>query len=90
MVTISYPPEKIKYYRIFQKHAEEVAKNQFKIQLSEHLKKGRKKSTFKFHPTHVQEHLIKISSDILGGKISIESAMSYVAHDYDFKKERYG
>jgi hypothetical protein len=86
----NYPEKLSKYYRIIQTHAEKVAKRQYDLQLEEHLKKGRKKSTFKFNPTRVQQHLIKLSSDVLGGKASVEDAMSYIAHDYDFQKERYG
>lgn len=85
-----YPEQLSKCYHVLQAHAEAVAKRQYALQLAEHLKKGRKKSTFKFKPTRVQQHLIELSSRVLGGKASVESAMAYVAHNYDFKKERYG
>jgi hypothetical protein len=68
-------------------------------QLQAHLKKGRAKSTFKFHPTEVLEKLVKMLGDVVGYKnqktgeirygITPQEAMSYIAHDYDFQKQRY-
>lgn len=102
-------------YKVLQKHAEKVAERQYNLQLEAHLKKGRKKSTFKFTPTTVLNTLIKMSRQVIGTKtakpipknapkgklipfeygevkygITPKEVMSYIAHDYDFNKERYG
>jgi len=90
VMTPKYPERLVKYYRIIQGHAEKVAANTYQSQRAAHLKRGRKASTFKYKPTRTLEHLCKMSSDVLGEKVSVEDAMSYIAHDYQFHIERYG
>ena len=91
---------RMKCYRVLQAHAKKVAENEYTIQLAAHLKKGRKHSTFKFTPTEVLNKLVRMSKDVAGTrntftgkvtyKITPKEVMGYIAHDYDFNKERYG
>jgi hypothetical protein len=53
-------------YKVLQAHAYIVAERAYNEQLAHHLKKGRKKSTFKFVPTEVLNKLIKMSKQVVG------------------------
>ena len=77
-------------YRVLMKHAEKLGERQYRLQLITHLKKGRKKSTFRYNPTAVHRKLVSLSSDVLGNRETPKDIMGYLAHDYDFNKERYG
>jgi len=101
MVTEALSREnRVACYKVLQAHAEKVAQNTYMEQLQAHLKKGRKKSTFRYQPTEVLEKLVKMSADVMGTKnqktgeirygITPKEAMSYIAHDYDFQKQRLG
>lgn len=109
------PENRLAAYRVLLKHAEKVAERQYALQLAEHLRRGLKKSTFKWHPTPVLIRLQKMARQVIGTKralplpkntppgklvpirygpvrygITPKEVMSYIAHDYDFQKERFG
>ena len=89
------PENRLAAYRVLMKHAEKVAERQYALQLAAHLKKGRKKSTFKWVPTPVLIKLQNMAAHVVGSRMTKPSitpsqVMSYIAHDYDFQKERFG
>jgi len=87
-------------YRVLQKHAEVIAKKEYASQLSAHLKKGRKRSTFRYSPGSVVNTLVQMSKDVVGTrntftgkvthKISPKKCMEYIANDGEFNYVRYG
>jgi len=87
-------------YNVLQKHAEIIAKKEYASQLASHLKKGRKKSTFRYSPSDLLNKLVKMSKDVVGtrnaftGKVTYkttpEKVMKFIANDGEFNYVRYG
>ena len=87
-------------YHVLQKHAEIIAKKEYAQQLAVHLKKGRKKSTFRYSPSDLLNKLVRMSKDVVGtrnthtGKVTYKTTpkevMGFIANDGEFNYVRYG
>lgn len=87
-------------YKVLQKHAEIIAKKEYAAQLAQHLKKGRKRSTFRYNPGNVVNKLVQMSKDVAGTqntftkkvtyKTTPKKCMEYIANDGEFNYVRYG
>jgi preprotein translocase subunit SecB len=68
--------------------AERIAENAYDSQLKAHVKKGRKKSTFRFTVPQEQLDVIQNLKDYQSHKIDANEAMS-ILHTYDVDNARF-
>lgn len=84
-----WTPQQIQAHRALMKAAEKMGWNNYQAGLAAHVRKGRKKHTYRYTPTEEHERVIKASSDVLKGRITPEQAMAML-HEYDIFKQRMG
>ena len=76
-------------YKALGKAAERMAENNYKSQLAAHLKKGRKKSTFKFSVTPEHKEVVDAMPKVLSKEMTMDEAMSLL-HQHTTSAQRLG
>jgi len=85
----NYSENQIRAYKALEHVGEQIGQNNYRKQLSEHLKKGRKKSTFRFTVTSVHKEIVEAMPKVLRSEISPEEAILLI-YQYETEQERWG
>ena len=76
-------------YRNLSKVADSIGGNNYHRQLAEHLRSGRRRSTFRFTVTDAHRRVVDAMGEVMRGTLTPEQAMA-VIHEYEVNEQRFG
>ena len=75
-------------YKALYKASEQIGANNLRIQMAAHLKKGKRRSTFRFTVTDIHDQITEAMAKVMKGDMSLNAGMALL-HTVEAMNERF-